>query len=463
MNKNFLRAFAALSLGTLCAACSDEELTTTNPPATGDAPAEAYVIAAQTAGASGTAAYLVTAPTLDEGSVSTIKNGFETDYTSATTWVFFGNDYLYRLTYNYGSAGTTAAFYLDATGKIRQRPKEYNILNFTTYGVYNNKIITADASSVTDVKDAAGNAAYGIHFSVIDVEAETTSTRTLICEDFLGNKERVMFSGLLQANGKIYTAVVPLGLSPYGVAAGGVVPGNEDLVNSTSGGTGGGAYEAGTLTNTQYPDECWVAVFDDDTFTNPTLIKTDRLSWAAGRMRSAYYQTIWAADNGDVYVFSPSYAKSNADPRQQTRHNSGVMRIKAGATAFDANYEPFDIEAASGGNPLYRCWHISGDCFLLQMYTKGINVQGTGTTRLALYWGESRTFRYVEGLPDPDVVSSFSKMPYVEDGLCHITVTTTDGALPTVYTIDPATATATPGLTVEADEIGAVGKLTSLP
>ena len=97
------------------------------------------------------------------------------------------------------------------------------------------------------------------------------------------------------------------------------------------------------------------------------------------------------------------------------------------------------------------------------MYTKGINVQGTGTTRLALYWGESRTFRYVEGLPDPDVVSSFSKMPYVEDGLCHITVTTTDGALPTVYTIDPATATATPGLTVEADEIGAVGKLTSLP
>ena len=58
-----------------------------------------------------------------------------------------------------------------------------------------------------------------------------------------------------------------------------------------------------------------MAVFADDSFTNPTLIKTDQISWAAGRMRSAYYQTIWAADNGDVYVFSPSFAKSNSDPR----------------------------------------------------------------------------------------------------------------------------------------------------
>ena len=243
------------------------------------------------------------------------------------------------------------------------------------------------------------------------------------------------------------------------VAAGGVLPGSEDLVNTSSGGTGGGSYEAGTLTNTQYPDTCWVAVFDDDTFTNPTIIKTGEMSWAAGRMRSAYYQTIWAADNGDVYVFSPAYAKSCTDPRQHTSHNSGVMRIKAGQNCFDPDYAFFDIETASGGNPLYRFWHVSGDCFLLQMYTKGLNVLGNGTTRLALFDGESRQFRYVTGLPDADLISSFSKMPYVEDGLCYVTVVTTDGALPTVYAIDPATATATPGLTVEADEIGAVGRL----
>lgn len=459
-----LWAIAALCAGMALSACSDDDtVTTTDPEPTTPEAAEAYVIAGQADGGSGTACYLVTSPSLTNGNVTTIGNGFETDYTSATTWVFFGNKYLYRLTYNYGSAGTTAAFYLDASGNIRQRAKEYNILNFTTYGTYGNKIITADASSATDTKDDAGNAAYGIHFSIIDTEAETTTTKTLITENFLGNKERVMFSGLLEANGKIYTAVVPLGLSPYGVAAGGVLPGNEDLVSSASGGSGGGMYESGTLTNTQYPNECWVAVFDDDTFTNPTLIKTDKLSWAAGRMRSAYYQTIWAADNGDVYVFSPSYAKCNSDARQQTTLPSGVMRIKAGATDFDATYAPFDIEAASGGNPVYRCWHITADYFLLQMYTAGLNIQGKGTTRMAIYKGDSRQFTYVTGLPDADVVASFSKSPYCENGYCYTTVVTTDGKQPTVYRIDPTTATAIPGLTVEADEIGALGKLVSNP
>lgn len=457
-----------LSACLLLAACSDDDNETLNGSGetesgadTGSEAVAAYVIAGQTSGADGvTAAYLVTAESLDEGSVSTVGNGKETDYTSATTWVFYGNRFLYRLAYNYGSAGTTAAFYLDANGNIQARPVEYNILNFTTYGIYENKIITADASSATDTVDEYGNAAYGVHFSIIDVDAETTGTKTLITEDFLGNKERVMFAGLLEANGKVYTAVVPLGCSPYGVAAGGVLPGNEDLVENEDGGTGGGMYTAGTLDGTQYPDECWVAIFNDDSFTQPTLVKTDQLSWAAGRMRSAYYQTVWAADNGDVYVFSPSYAKLQEDARQKTTLNSGVMRIKAGATEFDDTYPKFDIEAASGGNPLYRCWHITDDYFLLQMYTQGLNARGTGATRMAIYKGESREFTYVTGLPDPDSISSFSKSPYNEDGVCYITVVvTTEGVLPTVYRIDPVTATATPGLTVTADEIGAVGRL----
>lgn len=449
-----LTAFIATALFLL--SCSDGTTSPDIPDDGGDS-ASAYVIA----GSGGGASYLVTSETIGSGSVSIVGNGLETDNTSATTWLFFGNDYLYRLTYNYGSAGTTAAFYLDASGNVSQRPREYNILNFTTYGIYKNKIITADASSATDIKDPAGNAAYGIHFSIIDVESETATTKTLVTEDFLGNKERVMFSGLLEANGKIYTAVVPLGLSPYGVAAGGVLPGNEDLVATSGGGSGGGMYESGTLTNTQYPDECWVAIFDDDSFTDPVLVRTDKMSWASGRMRSAYYQTIWAADNGDVYVFSPSFAKLNSDDRQKTVHNSGVMRIKAGETSFDTTYEPFDIEEASGGNPVYRCWHVTGDYFLLQMYTAGLNVQGTGTTALAVFRGSTREFRYVTGLPDRELISSFSKIPYNEGGKCYTAVVTSDGAGPAVYCIDPVTATAVRGLEVQADEIAAVGYLKS--
>lgn len=459
MKTNFW-SIAALSMCAVCAACENDENTVEDAVNAGNnvdgSAASAYVVA----GTTGDAAYLITAETLDNGLVSSVGNGFETENTSATTWVFYGNKYLYRVAYNRGAAGTTASFCLGADGKIQARPKEYNILNYTTYGIYRNEIITA-AAAETAQKDAYGNSAYGINFSIMDVDAETTRTQTIIAEDFLHNKEYVTFSGLLEANGKIYTAVVPLGCSPYGVAAGGVLPGNEDLVQNAGGGTGGGTYTSGTLSGTQYPNECWVAIFDDDSFTHPTLVKTDSLSYAAGRMRSAYYQTIWAADNGDIYVFSPSYAKSNSDTRQTTDRPSGVMRIKAGATEFDSSYPRFNIEEVAGGNQVYRCWHISGDYFLLQMYTQGLNIKGTGATRLAVYKGEERTFTYVTGLPDADVISSFSKDPYCEDGMCYTTVVTTDGAKPTVYKIDPATAHATAGLQVEADAIGALGLLKS--
>lgn len=482
MNKN---SWGMTALGVACAAlfsaCSDDQPTPGEGGEGGEG-ASSYVVAGTVESNGQTSAYLLNSASLDEGSVTSVGNGFETDYSRAATWLFFGNKYLYRLTYNMGQAGTTAAFYLDSDGNIQKRSGVYNILNFTAYGIYKNKIITT-ATAATDVTDSQGNQAYGINFSILDVEAETAETKTISAENFLGNGEYVMLAGLLEANGKIYAGVVPMGCSPYGVAAGGVKPGNEDLVKNESGGTGGGMYTAGTLSGTQYPDECYVAIFDDDSFTNPTIVKTDKMSWAAGRMRSAYYQTVWAADNGDIYVFSPSFAKLESDRRQRTHWPSSVMRIKAGATEFDSSYEPFNIEeaaeAASSSNAprkarpsdgadevtdnskaMYRCWHITGDYFLLQMYANGINKMGTGATQMAIFKGEDRTFKYVTGLPDESVISSFPvKNIYCENGVCYIAVVTTDGASPRIYKIDPTTATATPGLSVDVNEPGAIGKL----
>lgn len=460
-------ALAAFFMCGMLASCSDDDPqevvvpdkpVTPDTPDTPDEPDNTTVSAYVVAGAVGSeAAYVITPESLNEGSTSAVGNGFETSYASSATWVFYGDKYLYRLAYNQGNAGNTVAFRLDNDGKIQERSNHYTILNFTAYGIYGNKII-ATGTGATSTKDDAGNAAYGINFSIIDVENQTVDTKTILAEDFIGTKEYVMLAGLLEANGKIYAGVVPLGCSPYGVAAGGVLPGNEDLVAKEDGGQGGGRYEAGSLSGTQYPDECYVAIFDDDTFENYTIVKTDKQSWAAGRMRAAYYQMLWAADNGDVYVFSSSYAKLESGT-QQTSHPSSVMRIKAGATEFDSTYEPFNFEEVSGGNEVYRCWHITGDYFLLQMYTQGINIQGKATTKMAIYKGEDRTFTYITGLPSEDQISSFSvKNPYCEDGACYIAVATTTGS-PRVYKVDPVTATATAGLTVEIDELGAIGKL----
>lgn len=458
MKTNFW-CLAALLAGGLLAACeSDDDPNPGSGDDSGDV-TSAYVAV----GTADSGAYLLTADTFDEGTLTASGNGTEIEASSATTWVFYRNDYLYRLNYNMGQAGTTNAYYLDANGRIQERDYRYSISNFTTYGIVGNYIIAAAAGTGGEPDDA-GNYAYVINFTFIDVDAERNSSKTIMSENFLGTGEYVTFSGILEANGKIYTAVVPLGCSPYGIHANPdcVLPGNEGLISTGSSGTGGGMTSAGTLAGTQWADWCWIAVFDDTSFTNPTLIKTDKLSYACGRMRSAYYQTIWAADNGDIYVFSPSYARASygADDPRTTKHNSGVMRIKSGATAFDDAYGMVDIETMSGGHQIYRCWHICEDYFLLQMYTNGYTIKGEGTNELMVYKGETKSLKKVSGLP-ADLSSISSKTPYCENGSAYISIATESGENPFIYKIDMATAAAVQGAVIAADEISAVGKLVS--
>ena len=218
-------------------------------------------------------------------------------------------------------------------------------------------------------------------------------------------------------------------------------------------------YVEGELQWTQYPNECWVAIFDDATMTTKKLIKTDKISYACGRFKSQYYQTIWEAGNGDVYVFSPSYAKTMKDARQQTTLPAGVVRIPNGQEDFDSYY--CDLEKQSGGKSFLRCWHIADDYFLLLMYDRPLTETGFEAKELAVFKAESKKLTYVTGLPSADLISGFGNTLYAENGYAYMAVTTTDG-YPAVYKIDPSSATATKGVAVEATQITGIGKLSPL-
>lgn len=305
----------------------------------------------------------------------------------------------------------------------------------------------------------------GVAVTYLDVTAQQMKNRDVIRgENFLGNGEYVTFAGILEVNNKIYTAPVPMGLSVYGAAfEDGKWVRYPELVKTEDGGSNSSSYQKGELQWTQYPDEAWVAIYADDTFTNPTLIKTDKISYACGRMRSQYYQTLWAADNGDVYVFSPSYARIMEADVQKTSLPAGVVRIKKGASEFDADYY-CNLEELSGGKSFLRCWHIGGSYFLLQMFTGEMNSRGTGATRMAVLDAENKTFNYVTGLPEPERIASFSGTPFCENGVAYVGVAHVAGEggrteYPAVYKIEPATAQAVKGLSVEATGIAAIGKL----
>lgn len=467
MKKNHLLTglFVATVAGMALTACSDDE--SNGGSGSSNVTTGNYVIAATVTSSSTDTYVLLTAESLDEGEITTVGNGLVNE--GATYWVFYGNRYLYALNYNQGEAGTTQSFIMNTAGALEKRSQEYYVNRFTTYGFYDNYIMaTSTGDGPSDMKDENGYLPQSFLISYLDVDNQTytsnsvTQSTPFLSENFLGNGEYVTLAGLEQVGSKLYAAAVPMGLSQYGCMQKNedgsykwVLPGNEDLIKTESGGSGSGAYDKDELQWTQYPDECWIAVFKDRTLTEYSLIKTDKISYACGRNRSQYYQMNWLADDGYVYVFSPSYAKTMSDSRQQTTLPAGVVRVNTQTEQFDDAYY-YNLEEKADGASFLRSWYIGGEYFLLLMYDKAITASDKVANRLAVFNTSTGNLSYVSGLPSN--VSGFGNTPYMENGNAYVAVTTTSG-YPTIYKVEPSSATATQGLVIRATSLNGVGRL----
>ena len=455
-----LRAFAALAFpAVVLSGCSenDEPGGGTQPGGTN---AGKFVIAATVTDSKGTTNLLFTAESLDEGHIALgNNNGLLND--GASPWVFHPDNYLYALTYNQGNAGTTRSYILDKEGYIRARDMEYKISRFTSYGICGDQIIsTSTGDGPVSQADGNGYLPKTLLATYIDVKSETsrqndTSTGIYSLENYLGNGEYVTLAGLEKRGSDIFCGIAPMGLSQYGAAVGNgkwIRPGYEHLVKTADGGSNSSSYKKGELQWTQYPDECWVAVYKDNNLAHPAFAKTDKISYPCGRFKSQYYQTIWADDKGDIYVFSPSYAKTMTDPKQQTSLPAGVCRIPAGSTQFDSYY--CDIEALSGGRSFMRCWPAGGSRFLMLMYDRPLTEQGFVATDLAIFDAGTKKLTFVKGLPSD--ISSIGKTVYVQNGSIYIPINVTGGN-PAIYKINSATGQAAKGLTIDATDITGFG------
>lgn len=468
MNRKFFsKSFFAIALTSVVMASCDNGSSQNDEPQLPNEKKSAYVIASSVTASGNTTNVLLTAESLDEGVVSPINNGLVND--GASQWVFYDNKYLYGLTYNQGNAGTTRSFILNSQGQIEARSSEYAVKRFTTNGIYGDYVMTSSTGDgPTEWNDENGYTPKSFLLSYLHAENETFTTNDTrneiyLSENFLGNGEYVTLAGILESGGKLYSAAIPMGLSQYGTKAEGgkyVLPGNEDLVKTEAGGQNSGAYKKDELQWTQYPNECWVAIFDDENLNGKKLIKTDKISYACGRQKSQYYQTIWETDNGDIYVFSPSYAKTMTDPRQQTTLDAGVVRIKKGTEQFDNSYY-YNIEAQSGGRSFLRTWYIAGNYFLMLMYDRPLTETGFVANQLAVFDASTGKLTAVEGLPTPELISGFGYAPYCENGQAYIAVTTTEG-YPAIYKIDPATAAAKRGVEIQVTQITGVGRLNTI-
>lgn len=454
--RGLLALFCAGTAG-LLTSCNDKKDMPGPTPSKPDAET-AYVIVAKNDGAS----YLITAPSLDEGTVTV--RGAGTEVLGGAYWVFKNRKYVFSLVYNKGGAGTGASYYLNNTGKPMEK-YSYEFNRITSYGTWGDKVVTVSTGN-SKTTDAQGNIAQALLFNYLDENTGGQTEGSIDAENFLGNGEKVTFAGLEEADGRLYASVVPMGMSLYGVAKWPEKVVDPDLITKSDGGMGSGSYTAGVIPSTQYPDRAYVAIYSGTSFSEkPVIASTDRIGFACGRYRSQYYQTIWAADNGDLYVFSPGYGRtftSSSDLKKVTGTKpSGVVRIRKGETDFDPDYY-VNFEEIGTRHPIFRCWHISGNYFLLQLYSDGVKGMMRGTNavvnELAVFDAENKTVVPVTGLPSD--LAGFGGEPYGENGAMYIAVTVTGGDKPAFYKIDARTGRASKGLVVDAESVVTAGKLT---
>ena len=125
---------------------------------------------------------------IGEGTITTANNGLVTE--TGSFWIFYKDKYLYRLVYNQGNAGISSSYVMNADGKVEERDNTYEIKRFTSYGIFNDYIITSSTGDMGQTyADENGFLPKGFQLSYLDVKNETfTDNKNVIrSESYLGN------------------------------------------------------------------------------------------------------------------------------------------------------------------------------------------------------------------------------------------------------------------------------------
>lgn len=370
--------------------------------------------------------FLIQATDISKG-VLKVKDNFTELKQSGYTWIFDGkHKNALGLIYQQGDPGLGLGYTINSKGEFVQSGQFQVASRFTTYGFFGNYALTLVGGQTP--AGAEAHVTDGVTANFYDLEKGLANhSKTIRTLDIVGNGQQATFSGVVDwEDGQFLTGLVV----------------SQPRDPNAEGGSSNGAITE--------PDRVWVAALDKD--LNVKHIYTDdRISYSAGRYRSQYYSQIGKADNGDAYIFSGAYEAT-------TKLNAGVLRINKGAKDFDKDYY-FDIQAKSDGHKFRKVWHISGSAFLLEFYNKP-TIESTldPATQYAIVDAAAKTFAWVKNLPSKDVITNIG-LPAPADGKMYFPITE-KGQDPTIYIIDPKTATAEKGLVVSgADNISAVGLL----
>lgn len=492
--RNFV---AVAAIGALSISCSENSDIT---PPKGPEPEKLdgkYVVVA-TAGGENAANYVLTADSLNGKSITVVGKG-TTIERNGMFWVTHENGYLFSLVAKGGSTWDADSYTLDkANGEVKRKYKYDGIVSDVSYGILGDDLVTLTSKETESDKfitSEDGKTKYYaknfIHTWLSSINGEIHVSHQL-AENFVGNGEAARFLTTVEAGGKVYAPLYMEGMTPYGIKTYAdkvvdkkyIAPGNRKM--------GGMSIAKGEIPVTQHPDKAWVAVFnsveDFKNLKNPTIVETDKMSASyCGSWSNPLPASFATDDDGYVYFFSSGDSRFHNDfkvdvdgdgktetplPAAVGTKASSVMRIKAGTAEFDSSFGVVDLEKAGlGAYRLSWASYMSDHNFLLAFNDdqKLNSMSWTKPARhYAIFNGKDKSLEWIKGLPAWDaqkaVPSRFGPgtQPFTKDGVTYFVITTTDAKFPVLYEIDGKTKTAKKGMTIEADDVAAIGFLKNI-
>jgi hypothetical protein len=374
-----------------------------------------YIVAVTPAASTGVADYLLTAKSLDEGSISTAGNGVEQDGTYR--YYLTANKKFFSFLYGQGNPGAVTTYNI-LGGKLNK------LSNFQTETVQAFTPVNEDILLMKISRNITNPFTnfYRVNTNSLTIVGEgQIKTDVLTPGDEFGH-----FSWIKQIGNKVY--------APYFSIQ-------------------GGSYA------TAFPDQAWVAVYSYPELKLEKIIEDDRTSFI-GRY---FIDGLDIVENGDIYAFSASIAtdgtKVNDVVKMTSTKPSAITRIKAGTTEFDKSYF-FNFEEVSGENNITTWFYVGNNNFIVFSTNKSEKGQYVTGKRVGVVNVVNKTYKEVKGIPAvSDIKSLTARSNYSnKNGIGYIGVNLNSG-ISYVYKIDAQSATATQGLKVEGGVITAIEHL----
>lgn len=412
MRRNKVLFYVAAALSLFCS-CNNEN--TGEEPQTGPDPVvtpkdSAFILTGRKSVYAGTD-ILYTSSTLDEGVLVTEGTGVEQDGSSRNYVV--NNNLFFSLLFNQSQAGAVTGYVMNKEKQLEKKT-DFQTETMTAYGNVGDEVLL--------IKNAwQPEEEYTQWYRLDSKTQRIVGQGEINAEKLVGNGEKAFFTDIEKVGDKVFAAFWSV--------------------------------ESGKTFMTENSDVTYIAVYSYPEMKLEKVIEDTR----TGGIGAYFTDGMNTDEKGDLYVLGTklNWDKTGA---YSTKTPVAFTKIKKGETVYDKSYF-FNLTNALDGQYVWRKQYLGKGNFLLSVCPQAFayatiyyaNFMGGLTFAIANVYDS--TIKWVTGLPEASTIQyTTGDYGYSDlDGTGYIGIYYTEGnaGKSTVYKIDAATGTATPGISTD--------------